>query len=387
MHEQNKSENRRRLLFVAGGTGGHIYPAVAVRDAILKNSENIEIRFVCGSRPLEKELYRRLGINPVVLKISRIRSGAIGKAVSVWNLMKCSIRAAMFLRSWKPHRVVAFGGYVTAPALSACRIFGTPFDLQEQNSIPGRTNLWFSGGADTIYCSFRKAAEIFRERKSSADCLVTGLPLRSGLNGRSDEDETSSCEKFDLDPDLPVLLITGGSQGARNLYRGLLQVLKNLDKDENIPGFQCLWSAGKNNFDWLKQDLDKESLNRITVRLFSYIDDMNAAYAAADVAVSRAGAGSVAELMVHRVPTVFVPLPYAIGNHQKLNAEEAVELDAALIVEEGKDFEERLEHALRTLLKKGERREKMSSAAENFAGKDAAELIAKNLQKKVEISC
>jgi len=376
-----KSSQKTRILFAAGGTGGHIFPAIAVRDALLQLDPDVETLFVCGSRPLEIELYRREGVEPLILDLQPLRPGIAGKSCGLLKLVLGFLKALSFLRKWKPDRVMGQGGYATAPVLLAARILRIPYDLQEQNSVPGRTNRWFAAGADRVFCSFRGAVERLRKASPKSHPTCSRMPLRTRIV-RKDEKETSR-RFFDLDPPLPVLLVIGGSQGARGLNEKILESLRIMDRDpRGAPPFQCLWSVGERNMNWLEGELRSRPLERIPVKPVAFIQDMGKAYSAADLAVSRAGAGAVFELMACGVPSIFVPLPHAKDDHQKHNAGEAVETGAAILMEEKRLDAESLAFALKDLLENPGKRATMKEAAKGFGSDDAALFIAGQLLKK-----
>ncbi|MBN1902068.1 UDP-N-acetylglucosamine--N-acetylmuramyl-(pentapeptide) pyrophosphoryl-undecaprenol N-acetylglucosamine transferase [Candidatus Sumerlaeota bacterium] len=385
---KNGTAHIPRILFAAGGTGGHIYPALAVQKALSGMNGRIECRFACGARPLEYDLYIRSGVTPVVLNIPSRKTGFMGRFTDMFRLSLGFMQAFFFLLKWKPDWILAQGGYVTAPVLAAARILRIPYDVQEQNAIPGKTNRWFAPGAHTIYCSFQDAASRFMRLDPDFRCLYTGMPLRPESLVRKETDKILSRKSLGLEPELPLLLVLGGSQGAANLYRHLSDALREIDgKPSSCPDFQCLWSSGAQNFDWIQKELESRSLHRIRVRVQPYFDDMGRAFSAADAAVSRSGASSVAELMANRIPTIFVPLPNSKDNHQWFNARVAVDAGAAIHIEEDGNAGQSLVRGITELMASGERRAQMSEFARGLMPQDAAETIARDLLKKVKNSC
>lgn len=376
--------NRKRILFAAGGTGGHIFPALAVQRAIEEIDGSVETRFICGSRPVEVEIYRRAGMIPVILDVQPLRKGVLSRSHGILHLFKGFMDALMFLRKWNPDLILAQGGYVTAPVLLAARLLGIPYDLQEQNSVPGRTNRWFARRAGMVYCSFEQALTRFGNGSRKIACLYTGMPLRTEVIGKRKKDGEEVKRSFGLDTALPVLLILGGSQGARHLYEQILNCLYEIDSQKGeCKNFQCLWSTGQQNLDWIQESLARSPLTGIRVVLRPFIEDMGAAYSIADAAISRAGACSVAELMANRIPTIFIPLPHAVHDHQRENAREAVKTGAALLLEEGELGNGTLVKTLAKVLYSEEKRAEITRTAGRMFPRDAAKIIAREMMKKI----
>jgi UDP-N-acetylglucosamine--N-acetylmuramyl-(pentapeptide) pyrophosphoryl-undecaprenol N-acetylglucosamine transferase len=376
------TDRKRRVLFAAGGTGGHIYPAISVEKALKELSPGIETQFICGSRPLEIELYRMAGAFPIIIDVKSMGSGFFSKLKSLFKLGIGFFRTLVFLIKWKPDLIMGQGGYITAPVLLAARILGIPYLLQEQNSVPGRTNLFFAQGAGKVYCSFRGAVNRFQKSSGNIKSVYSGMPLRNEITNNKKGEKKTVLDKFGMDSSLPVLLITGGSQGALRLYQLILETLYLLE-ERKVQPFQCLWSTGVRNLNWIKEDLSKKNLTKIKVKLLSYIEDMGAAYQVADLAVSRAGACSVAELMACGVPSVFCPLPHAIGNHQEYNAGEAEKSGAAFVIKEKECSPGELADIIEELLSSEEKRQFMSKKAASLFTHNSAVNIASDIKKNM----
>ena len=372
----------KRILFAAGGTGGHIFPALAVNSALHDLDAAVETQFVCGSKPLEREIYRKAGLSPVILDIQPLRNGFLSRSAGVWKLLKGFLHALTFLRVWKPDRILAQGGYVTAPVLLAARVLGIPYDLQEQNSIPGRTNRWFARRAGTVFCSFHQALSMFGNGTGKISCQYTGMPLRPEALGKGRKDEKEARRSFGLDPELPVLLILGGSQGAGHLYEHILNTLYEIDsRPGECQDFQCLWSTGQMNLDWIQEKLTRRPFARIRVVARAFIEDMGAAYSIATAAISRAGACSVAELLANGIPSLFIPLPHSAHDHQRHNALAAMKTGAALLLEEKNLGNGRLAKTIVPLINSEKEREEMARAAVKIFPQDAAIIIAREMIK------
>lgn len=384
----DESHSAPRILFAAGGTGGHIYPALAVQEALAELNGHMEYRFICGSRPLEIDLYTRSAVSPVILDLPSRKPGVYSRIIDPIRFIRGLKQTFKFLKKWKPDWILAQGGYVTAPVLMAARILGIPYDIQEQNTIPGRTNRWFASGAHTIYCSFEEAVSRFSGMNPGFRCVYTGMPLRPETITPHETNKALIFQRMGLEPKLPLLLILGGSQGATNLYRHLLSALYKIDQGTiPCPPFQCFWSTGAHNLDWIKKELDDEPMTGIRVHILPYLDNMGEVYSITDAAVSRAGASSVAELTANGIPAIFVPLPHAKDDHQRYNALSAVRAGAAVLVEENQLTRDTLVRMITTLMSSSEQREKMTHAARDLTSRDAARIIAMDLLKKIKNSC
>lgn len=383
MSAPEMNHNIPKILFVAGGTGGHINPALAVSQALHEINGRVETKFICGSRDVEVSIYRNQGIHPVILDIDSMGSGIPGRAIASLRLLKCILKARRFLKRWRPDRIVGQGGYIIAPVIAAARNLGIPYDLQEQNSVPGKANRFFGKRAERIFCSFEEAVDELRS--SGCRSEYTGMPLRKeALVDRSLSNRKKAREKRGLHPDWITLLIMGGSQGARGMNECVLKTLEELDHNEMTPPFQCLWSVGEKNMEELNRRLRQCNLKRIGVKVEPYIRDVVSAFEAADVAVSRAGACSVWEITANHIPAIFIPLPGSKDNHQEKNARKAERTGSAVLMSQQEATDGRLTEVLSQMVDSDFIRKKMARAAVSFNNKNSAEIIAKKILEKLE---
>lgn len=331
------------VLIAAGGTGGHILPAIALGRALAKDW-GAHVHYLCGTRPVELDLYQREGIEPFVVPVRQLGNSLRERVRGLAAVGAVSWQVGQFIRAQKINVVVGMGGYVAGPALLAALLMRRATVIHEANSVPGRTNRWVARWVNVAAVNFPCTCAALR----GANCLAVGMPIREEVTRGQREEGYSS---FQLDRAKQTLLILGGSQGARNLYRSILEALPTLD----IPRATCLqllWSTGVNNFSELSDAISKLNLKHLTVRLFPFISRMDLALASADAAISRAGVSTIAELLATGVYALYVPLPSAIYDHQRKNAEQLVKAGLGMMVTEQELQPDRLARALWELLEK-----------------------------------
>ncbi|MCX7625494.1 MAG: UDP-N-acetylglucosamine--N-acetylmuramyl-(pentapeptide) pyrophosphoryl-undecaprenol N-acetylglucosamine transferase [Candidatus Sumerlaeaceae bacterium] len=333
--------NSINIMIAAGGTGGHIIPAIALGRA-LEKAAPVNIFYVCGNRSVELDLYHREGIQPIVMGVRQLGKalfqrlgGSLAAATvagSLWN----------FIRRHNIRAVVGFGGYVSGPAILAGILARRRTLIHEANSVAGRTNRWVAPWVDVVAVNFAAACQQMRAKQ----CEVVGMPIRDDVFCGNREE---AYRHFGLDPRKRTLLVLGGSQGALYLYRALLQALPHLDVPE-FGDLQILWSTGVANFDELSHRLEENALRWLSVKLVPFIARMDLALACADAAVSRAGASTCAELSAVGIYTLYIPLPTAIYDHQRRNADELTQAGVGLQLPENEMSPERTANIIKKLL-------------------------------------
>ena len=365
-------DSSRRILLAAGGTGGHIYPAVALAEALRQLDGTIEIQFVCGNRPSEWHLYRRLGIEPWVLPLGHGRPGMLARAALGGRLVSAVGRARRLLKARPVSVAVGFGSYISAAPLIAAWSRGARVILHEQNVVAGTANRALAPLAQVIATAQDETFGFMGTRK----LRPVGNPLRPEILRPIDRAEARRY--FRLGQEGNVCLCIGGSQGASGLNRLLLDVLHRMqDLQSPAASWQLLWSTGPQHFEAVtgelrmaRYDLHEHSIN-------PYIDEMARAYAAADLVIARAGAMTQAELTALGKPAIFVPLPHA-GGHQRANAMRLVRAGAAAMVEQGEpDAIGRLETILGELAAAPDKLKAMGEAARGLGRPGAAEALAR----------
>ncbi len=319
-----KPTRTARLVFAGGGTGGHLFPAIAIADRItelLAGQNPPTIVFVGTRRGIEYRMRETLAYPLELINIRGIaRSFTFKNLLVPFLMVGALLKARSVLETVKPDVVIGTGGYVSWPILKMASWRKIPAVLQEQNSYPGVTTRRLAGGARRIYLGYEEARAFL---PSTAHTIVTGNPVRRSVIGG---DRREARQTFGLDPDKRTILVLGGSQGARSINRA---VLKSLQCDALPEGYQLLWQTGKRDYKEVVAAAGKKARGH---SLFPFENRMHLVYAAADAAIARAGAVSLAELQACAVPALLVPYPYAAGDHQRKNARAAVERGFARLV-------------------------------------------------------
>ncbi len=352
-----------------GGTGGHIYPAISIANALKESLQHVEILFVGAKGKMEMEKVPAAGYEIEGLWISGIqRKITAGNLMFPFKLCSSIMRSYVLLRKFKPDVVVGVGGYASGPLLLAATRKGIPSLIQEQNSYAGLTNKWLAKKVNKI-C----VAHAGMEKYFPADKLViTGNPVRQTIKlnpNRKDE----AFKFFELDRSKPVLLVIGGSLGARTLNESVISGLEKIKK----AGIQLIWQCG--GFYHVEMEERSEG-QRNGVILKDFILQMDFAYACADVVISRAGALSIAELMLTGKPSILVPSPNVAEDHQTINANALVENDAAEMVKDKEAMERLVDEAIE-LINDKKRQEKLAKNIHAMAHENAAIDIANEVIK------
>lgn len=315
-----------RFILSGGGTGGHIYPAIAIANELKRRYPNAVFLFVGAKDKMEMEKVPQAGYEIEGLWISGLqRKLTLKNILFPIKLIYSLARARNIVKKFKPHMAIGTGGFASGPLLHVASKRGIPCVLQEQNSFAGVTNKLLAGRAQKICVAYDGMERFFPAKK----VVKTGNPVRSDLVNIKDDKETS-VEFFGLDGDKKVLLVLGGSLGARRMNQLIEEKLPLFEK----LGIQVLWQCGKLYFEEYKK------YDSTTVKVQPFIAAMAKAYASADFIVSRAGAGSVSELCLVGKPTLFIPSPNVAEDHQTKNAEALVNKAAALMVKENQLYGE-----------------------------------------------
>lgn len=369
-----KSMAPYRVLMAAGGTGGHVYPAIAIADALKAQGSDMDIRFVGTKNHMEWTSVPKAGYEITPIWISGLQRRLTPKNVLFpIKLLTALVQSYWLLRSFRPSIVISCGGYVAGPVGWVAAKLGIPIMIQEQNSYPGVTNRMLARYARRIFTAFPDAQDYFPEDR----VRMVGNPTRNKLRQANAQ---TAREYFRFTEDRPVLLVLGGSLGAKSINEAMRH---SLDTLHNIVGLQIIWQCGKRYIDDLEKDIDVEDYPRL--RLHAYLDDMPAAYAAADLAVSRAGASSCSELMITGTPSVLVPSPHVAGDHQTMNARSMQEQGASEILEDD-SLQDTLSELVTRLLADHEQLRRMNDAALAMAKPMAAQDIAEEIRTTIETS-
>jgi len=356
-----------RVLLAAGGTGGHVYPAIAIADAVRKIDDRAKILFVGTRDRMEWEAVPKSGYDIKSVWISGFhRRLTPQNLLFPIKLLTSIIQSFSIIKNFKPDVMVACGGFAAGPIGWVAAKFKVPIVIQEQNSYPGVTNRLLAKHAVTIFTAFEDAENYLPKEKIT----LSGNPVRGQLK---QSDSSDARKTFGFHSNAPVLLILGGSGGALALNNIMQKELGHL---HNEAGLQIIWQCGKRYYSNLKERIDTDSYPNL--RLTDFINDMPAAYGAADLVVTRAGAGTCSELMLLGQPAVLVPSPNVAGDHQAKNAKSMVETGAAEQLEES-DIEEKFSEIVTALINNQERLQKMNMAMKSLAKPEAANTIAKEI--------
>ncbi|MCS4097946.1 undecaprenyldiphospho-muramoylpentapeptide beta-N-acetylglucosaminyltransferase [Salinibacter ruber] len=353
------------ILMVGGGTGGHVYPAIAIADAVRALRPDAQIVFAGTQDRLEARAVPEAGyaLHPITAQ------GLQRRAVAS-NLLLPFRVAQGLVQSWRlvgaiePDVAVGTGGYVAAPVLMAAWLRGRPLLIQEQNAYAGLTNRVLARLALRIHLAFPEA----KDWVPAEHAVVSGNPTRQSLR---DADPDAARAAFNVPEDGRVLLVMGGSLGSAAINGAIQRILDPLLAEGDV---YVVWQTGTRYYDDLTEDLDEHP----RLRVVEYIDQMGHAYAAADLAVCRAGALTCSELTVTGTPAVLVPSPNVTADHQTKNARSLERAGAAVWLDEA-DLDAHLETVLLDLLGNSDRRARMAEAARNRARPDAAETIARDV--------
>ena len=351
-----------KVVISGGGTGGHIFPAIAIADALKRRFPEVDILFIGAKGRMEMERVPKAGYPIEGLWISGFTKDLSALSLP-FKLVSSLTKARRILKRFKPDVVIGVGGFASGPTLKAANWLGIPTVIQEQNSYPGKTNRNVGKKAKAICVAYDHLDQWFPAEKIH----FTGNPLRANitLNGTREE----AAEFFNLDPTKPVALLVGGSQGALGINKGISAQLAAF-KDSNL---QLVWQTGKTYITQAQEEVKTLGLEN-QVKPTVFIDRMDLAYGLADMVISRAGAMSISELALVQKPVIFVPLPTAAEDHQTKNAQQLVDAEAALMVRNA-DAEKELVPALFRLKDDHELRAKLSKNIGKFARPNAADDI------------
>ncbi|MDR1054835.1 MAG: undecaprenyldiphospho-muramoylpentapeptide beta-N-acetylglucosaminyltransferase [Prevotellaceae bacterium] len=360
----------KKIIISGGGTGGHIYPAVSIANALKKAYSAIEILFVGAEGKMEMEKIPTVGYPIIGLPVAGLQRRFTLKNLAVpFKLMKSLRKASKIIKDFKPDAVVGVGGYASGPVLKRAAKKGIPTVLQEQNSYAGLTNKLLAKKARLICVAYDGMERFFPKEK----IMLTGNPIRQDLFDLKTI-RAEALEFFQLDLNRKTLLILGGSLGARTINESVIAALELL-QSSNI---QVILQTGKFYIDQVRQAWDKYKPCHVKVHDFIY--RMDYAYAAADVIISRAGAGTISELCMVGKPCILVPSPNVAEDHQTKNAMSLVNKQAALLVTDKDARKQLVEDALK-LSENIELMANLSSNIKKLALPDAADRIAAEIIK------
>ncbi len=356
-----------RVIIAGGGTGGHIFPAVAIARALQSMYPGTELLFVGAKGRMEMEKVPQEGFEIIGLDIAGFNRSNILKNITLpFKILKSHMQAKSILNSFKPDAVVGVGGYASFPVLNAAQGMHIPTLIQEQNSFAGKSNKILAKKAKAVCVAYENMERFFPKEK----IIITGNPVRKNISQMNITREEGQVW-LGLQESKRTILIIGGSLGARSINETIDRQLEEIISED----VQVLWQTGKPYYEQAKKRAADFSDK---VKVVEFIREMDYAYAAADMVISRAGALAVAELCIAGKPVIFVPFPHAAEDHQTSNAMTLVECNAALMVKDNEANTELIKK-LKTLLHDSAMQEIMSRNLKGLAIKDADERIAKKI--------
>ena len=343
-----------RAIISGGGTGGHIFPAIAIADEIKRRNPDVKILFVGAEGKMEMEKVPEAGYDIKGLQIVGFkRKLALSNFILPFKIIKSLWTARKILKKFKPQVAIGVGGYASGPTLKAATMLKIPSMVQEQNSFPGKTNKILSKSVSKICVAYDGLERFFPANK----IVLTGNPTRKDMIDIKGK-EKEAYDFYGFDSSKKTILIIGGSLGARTLNESVINKLKEL-KNSNV---NVLWQCGKLYNDKLKDDL--KDINLGDVKMVQFIHRMDLAYSIADVVISRAGAISVSELCLVKKPTILVPSPNVSEDHQTKNAMALVEKNAAILIKDIDSKEQLIPAALALISNKLKCKELSANIAE-----------------------
>jgi UDP-N-acetylglucosamine--N-acetylmuramyl-(pentapeptide) pyrophosphoryl-undecaprenol N-acetylglucosamine transferase len=362
-----------RVLITGGGTGGHVYPAIAVADALLKDYDIERVIYVGCPDSLEERVAEEHEIDFLPIRLTGMpRKLSFAFVKWLYRLNKSVIDALGYMMYTRPDVVLGTGGYVSAPLLFASLLLDCPYVIHEADAHPGLVNRTMAPWAAGISVAFEEA----RERLENKNIKLFGNPLRETIGEFSRSEAQILLE---LDENKQTMLIIGGSQGAQKINEAIIEALPVLLNDYN---FQIIHQCGPKNYEELKNNLSRDIIENPSYLLRGYFDDLAIPLACADLAVSRAGSMSISELTACLVPSILVPYPYAAADHQRNNARSMLEAGASLYIENDDCNAENILEAVKTIFETPDKLDFMRLACGRLARKDATKNIV-NLIKEV----
>ena len=365
--------NQPHFIISGGGTGGHIFPALSIANAIKERWPEAAILFVGAEDRMEMERVPAAGYKIVGLPVAGFDRKNMIKNVGVSiKLFKSLRRAKEIIKAFKPQVVIGVGGYASAPVLRAAISRKIPTLLQEQNSYAGMANRWLGHKASTICVAYDGMEKFFPKNR----IVLTGNPCRQDLVITPDK-VFEACDFFNLDPSKKTILMLGGSLGARTLNDSIVSAIPEI-KDKNV---QIIWQCGK----YYYKDMMELSVTGIippNVKLYDFVSRMDLAYAAADLVISRAGAGSISEFSILGKPVILVPSPNVAEDHQTKNAMALVHKNAAILVTDA-DAEQQLFSVALSLVKNPSKLLELSGNILQHAQHNSANRIVDEIAKLI----
>ena len=365
----------KRFIISGGGTGGHIFPALAIANQLKEEISGAEILFIGANGKMEMTRVPEAGYDIVGLDVFGIRrdlswSGIKSNLKLPFVLLKTIRKAKQIMRRFKPDVVIGVGGYASGPALQAAQALNIPTVIQEQNSYPGKTNKWLSKKATKICVAYDGLERFFPKN----NIVKTGNPVRVEIINFQPKLEEAYLF-FNLDENKKTILIIGGSQGARTINQAVLAHIEDFKKMD----CQLLWQTGEHFY--TANEVQLTELQSLNIKILPFIKRIDLAYSVADYIVSRAGALAIAELTIVGAPTILIPLPTAAEDHQTANAKQLSDAGAAILLRDV-DTKEKMYLTLIDLINDTKKSNEMAQKIKEFAQPDAIHKIVSQILYK-----
>jgi len=370
-HSLKESKVAKKVIIAGGGTGGHIFPAIAIANALKAKKSNIEILFIGAKGKMEMEKVPEAGYPIMGLDIAGFNRSSLIKNISLpVKLIKSFLQVRSIFKSYMPDAVIGVGGYSTFPVLRFAQAKGIPTFIHESNSYAGKANILLGKKATEIFVAVDGMNRFFPADKIK----ITGNPIRKDITG-SEMSKEDALKHFGLKHNKITVLVIGGSLGAKSINEAVSASIENFGENN----LQLIWQTGK--LDSFKY---KDAANgKSNIYISEFIKLMGIAYIAADIVISRSGAMSVSELCVSGKPTVFVPFPYAAEDHQTVNARYLVDRNAALMVKDS-EVDQQLIKTVLELAKNADLQYSLHRNIIVFAVLNADEIIANEILKFIK---
>ena len=355
-----------KVVVSAGGTGGHIYPALAVLEKLKKEDKNLEVLYIGTKNRMESEIIPARGINYVGIEIYGFTKNILRDFKNVFLITKNYHKCLKLLKEFKPDLVLGFGGYVTYPVLKAAKKLKIKTFLHEQNSVVGKTNKALSNGVDLVAVSFLSTLTKFPKAKK---VIYSGNPC--GENAIT----TKEIKKSDvgLDNKKKLVIVVAGSLGSSTINEKLKEFLRLSKKSD----YQVLYITGKSHY----EEFIKKTRFGNNIKVLPYLDNLAGLMRNCDLIITRAGASTMSEILALNLPAIFIPSPYVAGNHQYYNALEIVKNNAGLMIEENDLNGEKLFTMVNDLLSDKKKYEIMKMNLKNLGKTDSSEIIVNALKE------
>lgn len=367
-----------RVIIAAAGTAGHINPGIAIANKIKQEEKDSEIIFIGTTRGLENDLVPRAGFG-----LKTIEAYGLSKKLSIENLKKLYLtlkgfgEAKKIIKEFKPDVVIGMGGYICGAVIASAHSLNIPTMLHESNSFPGKAIKMLAKKTDTILVSFEDAIPRIKNAKN---VVYTGTPVKIKRQEYDTNTKNGILQKLGLNETKPVVLVSGGSQGAKKINEAIIQIIKNkLNKN-----YQVIWATGQKQFDIVKEELEnnQENINNIDgMKIMPYIYNMEEVANTSDIMVGRAGAMTVTEIANLGKPSILVPLPNVSHNHQWYNAKVLENVGASKIILNDELTGENLNKVIEDILKEPSQKKKMGENALKIATNNADEKIYQEIKK------